>query len=521
MFSFLSGSPPSKRWDDTSTFFRTMLESAPDAMIIVDAYGAIAVINNQTEAMFGYTEDELLGRPLEMLLPMRARVRHRQHRSRYRRNPSLRPMGTGLELQALRKDGSEFPVEISLSPVRSSMGEFVYSVIRDVTERKRLEDEIRAARETAERANKANNAFLAAASHDLRQPVQALSLLNGALRRTITEPKALAMLESQDQSLTAMTNLLNSLLDISRLDAGKVTPEIESFAVQRLVDRLAAEFGRQASQEGLAFHVEADDLIVTSDPNLVGEILQNLVSNAIRYTAKGGVTFRCAVDGKRCRLDVLDTGIGIEDDQLEAIFDEFYQCRTPVTSKEGFGLGLAIVKRLADLLGHALAVESTPGKGSRFSVWLPLAECRTSAVDERAPPTAYAADASGLLLLVEDDVNIVRAWELLLAAEGFQVASAASASEAAAMVRHLDVEPDVIISDFHLLDGSNGVEAVMAIREYFDAAIPAFIVSGDTSKVVKDAKLLDNCALLSKPVDTDRLLAAAHRAVETGVVAQD
>ena len=152
---------------------------------------------------------------------------------------------------------------------------------------------------------------------------------------------------------------------------------------------------------------------------------------------------------------------------------------------------------------------------------MPLAECRTSAVDERAPPTAYAADTSGLLLLVEDDVNIVRAWELLLAAEGFQVASAASASEAAAMVRHLDVEPDVIISDFHLLDGSNGVEAVMAIREYFDAAIPAFIVSGDTSKVVKDAKLLDNCALLSKPVDTDRLLTAAHRAVETGVVAQD
>ena len=161
MFSFLGGSTPSKRWDDSSTFFRTMLESAPDAMIIVDAYGTIAVINNQTEVMFGYTEDELLGRPLEMLLPARARVRHREHRSRYRRNPSLRPMGTGLELQALRKDGSEFPVEISLSPVRSSMGEFVYSVIRDVTERKRLEDEIRAAREAAERANKANNAFLA------------------------------------------------------------------------------------------------------------------------------------------------------------------------------------------------------------------------------------------------------------------------------------------------------------------------------------------------------------------------
>ena len=518
MFSFLSGSAPSKRWDDTSTFFRTMLESAPDAMVIIDAEGTIAVINNQTEEMFGYTKEELLGKQLEMLLPIRTRMRHRQHRNGYMQNPSLRPMGSGLELFALRKDGSEFPVEISLSPVSSSMGEFVYSVIRDVTERKVLEDEIHAAREEAERANKANSAFLAAASHDLRQPVQALSLLNGALRRTVQDPKALAMIESQDHSLTAMTNLLNSLLDISRLDAGKITPDVESFAVQRLVDRLAAEFGRQASQEGLDFHVEADNLIVTSDPNLVGEILQNLVSNAIRYTAKGSVTFRASVDGKRCRLDVIDTGIGIEEDQLEAIFNEFHQCKAPGTNKEGFGLGLAIVKRLADLLEHSLAVESTPGKGSRFSVWLPLSEEQTNAADEKTSPQEHTADATGLLILVEDDVNVANAWELLLEAEGFQVATAASAAEAAAMVRHLDVEPDVIISDFHLLDGSNGVEAVTAIREHFDATIPAFIVSGDTSKVVKDAKLLDNCALLSKPVDTDRLIIAARRAVDTGVV---
>ena len=520
MFSFLNGSAPSQRLSDTSTFFRTLLESAPDAMVIIDEQGTIAVVNYQAEEMFGYDREELLGQPVEALLPERMRMRHKQHRRNYAGKPTLRPMGIGLELYALHKDGSEFPVEISLSPVTTSVGNFVSSVIRDVTERKQLEAEIHAAREAAELANKANSAFLAAASHDLRQPVQALSLLNGALRRTVKEAKALAMIESQDHSLTAMTNLLNSLLDISRLDAGKVTPEIEEFPVQRLVDRLAAEFGRQASQEGLAFHAEPCDVCVRSDPNLLAEIIQNLVSNAIRYTDQGSVTFAAHTDGDRCRIDVIDTGIGIEADQLQSIFNEFYQCNTKGSSKEGFGLGLAIVKRLGDLLDHQLDVESTPGQGSRFSLWLPLAAEQVAASDERTD-IVHAEDANGLLVLVEDDVNVANAWELLLEAEGFKVATAASLRETEALVRHLDAEPDLIVSDFHLLDGSTGVEAVNAIREFYDATIPAFIISGDTSKVVKDARLLDNCTLLSKPVDPDRLLTSARRAVETGVVPRD
>ena len=385
-----------------------------------------------------------------------------------------------------------------------------------------MEAEIHAARDLAERANKANSAFLAAASHDLRQPVQALSLLNGALRRTVKEPKALAMIESQDHSLTAMTNLLNSLLDISRLDAGSVTPDLERFEIKRLVDRLSAEFGRQASQEGLQFHVDATNVCIESDPNLLAEIIQNFVSNAIRYTVNGSVTFRASVDGDRCRIDVIDTGIGIEGDQLVAIFNEFHQCKSPGASKEGFGLGLAIVKRMADLLGHPLSVESTPGKGSCFSVWVPMASGASEEVGlDGELPLEEEDDADGFLILIEDDVSVAKAWELLLEAEGFIVATAASAAEAATLIEHISTEPDLIISDFHLLDGSTGVEAVGRIREHFDATIPAFIVSGDTSKVVKEARLIDNCTLLSKPVDTERLLTAARAAVEKGVVPKD
>jgi protein-histidine pros-kinase len=508
--------------DESEAYFRTMLESAPDAMIIVDDRGKIAIVNARAEDMFGYSRDEMLGHRVEMLLPKRIRADHKTHRRGYTKTPEVRPMGPDLELVGLRKDRSEFPVEISLSPVMTSSGAFVSSVIRDVTERKRMEKEIIDARQVAERAQKANTAFLAAASHDLRQPVQALSLLNGALRRTVQDDRALKMIESQEHSLTAMTNLLNSLLDISRLDAGAVTPEIEDFPMQRLIDRLSAEFGRQASHKGLQFHSEPCAATVRSDPNLLSEIIQNLVSNAIRYTDSGSVQMSCDCRGDTCVIEVSDTGIGIEEDQLEAIFQEFHQAKSPGASKEGFGLGLAIVRRLADLLRHDVSVESTPGRGSKFAVSMPVVRSnRREATEESGERPRDAVAGAGTVVLIEDDIHVANAWGLLLEAEGYRVATAASAPEANAILKHLDDVPSLLISDFHLLDGSTGVEAVSGIRKYFDENIPAFIVSGDTSKVVKEARPLDNCTLMSKPVNTARLLAAAHIATKTGTVPKD
>ncbi|MDJ0909873.1 MAG: PAS domain S-box protein [Woeseiaceae bacterium] len=509
--------------NQSEAYFRTLLEAAPDAMIIVDQKGKMTVVNGQAETMFGYDRDQMLGRSIEMLLPDRLRSLHKSHRKGFVGTPELRAMGDGQELIGLRRDGTEFPVEISLSPVSTSSGMFVSSVIRDVTARKEMENEIIEARREAERANNANSAFLAAASHDLRQPVQALSLLNGALRRTVKDERALEMIDSQQHSLTAMTNLLNSLLDISRLDAGAVSPEFEDFPMQRLIDRLSAEFGRQAQHKGLDFGAEGCGAIVRSDPNLLAEIIQNFVSNAIRYTDKGRVEISCSEVEGYCSLKVTDTGIGIEADQLRDIFREFHQCKSRGATKEGFGLGLAIVSRLADLLDHKISVSSQPGEGSEFSVMIPVVEAGVEVADEAEDFHSNTSNggAQGLVVLIEDDVNVADAWGLLLEAEGYRVATAASAKEAKALMYHIADPPALLISDFHLLDGSTGVEAVAAIREHFDEEIPAFVVSGDTSKVVKDARLLDNCTLMSKPIDTGRLLTAADTAVRTGLVPAD
>ncbi|MEQ8207075.1 MAG: PAS domain S-box protein [Woeseia sp.] len=509
--------------DDSEAYFRHLLKAAPDAMVIVDANGRIAIANDQSESMFGYSHDELIGQPIETLLPMSVRERHVGHRRRFAEDPRLRPMGSGMELYARRADGSEFPVEISLSPITAASGMFVSSVIRDVTERREMEHELIEARRSAERAHKANTAFLAAASHDLRQPVQALSLLAGALRRTVKDELALEMIESQQHSLDAMTNLLNSLLDISRLDSGAITPETEDFPVQRLIDRLTSEFTRQARQKGLDFVATASDAIVRSDPNLLGEIIQNLVSNAVRYTNRGAVQLLCRVVDNALSIDVIDTGIGIAPEHIDSIFREFHQLKSDAPSNEGFGLGLAIVRRLADLLGLQVTVESTPGAGSCFSVSVPLVSGTAVSVADAVIAVTDPATLKkrAIILLVEDDRRVAAAWMLLLRAEGFRVALADSADSAEKVAMELGEPTDLIISDYHLLDASTGVQAVAAVRRYFHTELPALIVSGDTSKVMDDARGINNCVVLSKPVDTDELLALAHRVIASGQVDTD
>lgn len=511
-------SPAPFSGDAPDSFFRELLDAAPDAIVVVDGEGRITIVNTEAEKLFGYSRKQMLGASIEMLMPERYCVRHVQHRAVYSDAPKVRAMGVGMQLAGLRSDGTEFPVEISLSPIDSGSRSFVASAIRDVTKRHQIEEALTAAREAARRAQKANSAFLAAASHDLRQPVQALGLLSGALRRTVKDPLALEMIQNLQESLDAMTNLLNSLLDISRLDAGIFEPNVEVFPVQRLFDRLASELSRQARQKGLRFDVEASKALIRSDPHLLGEIIQNFASNAVRYTEKGGIRLTCIEHEGDVSITVTDTGIGIEANQLENIFKEFYQVITPSKKREGFGLGLAIARRLADLLDHRISVESTSGEGSSFSIRVPRADeqgDRPAALEQR---TQGSSPAGELIVLIEDDVKVAKAWELLLRAEGYRVAVAETAAEARRLTPSLPAVPSLIIADYHLADGSNGVDATGMIREVLRAQVPAFIVTADTSRILHNVEALENSRSMSKPISPEVLLRLAREAIDAGHV---
>lgn len=501
--------------DAPDSFYRELLDAAPDAMIVTDAAGRIAIVNAEAEKMFGYARERMIGEPVEMLMPECHRSRHVQHRTEYVKAPKTRTMGAGMPLAGLRSDGTEFPVEVSLSPITSGPDFLVASSIRDVTQRNEIEEALTTARESAQRAQKANSAFLAAASHDLRQPVQALGLLAGALRRTVKEPLALEMVQSLQESLDGMTSLLNSLLDISRLDAGVFQPSIEEFRVQRLFDRLSSELSRQALQKGLHFDVAPCEAQVRSDPHLLGEIIQNFVSNAIRYTEAGSIRLSCTEHADSISITVSDTGVGIAPDQLENIFKEFHQVKLPSRKREGFGLGLAIARRLADLLDHRISVESTPGQGSSFSITVPCAQGREDLPMAPAKQALGSAPAGELIVLIEDDVRVAKAWELLLRTEGYRVAVAQSAAEARRLAQSLPAVASLIIADYHLADGSNGIDATALVRDVLGASIPAFIVTADTSRIVH-AEALENSRRMSKPISPEVLLQAARETIGTG-----
>ena len=380
--------------DISSALSRSALDAAPDAMIIIDAHGTIRYANRQVSVIFGYPVAAIVGQPVEFLMPRRYRDRHVNHRHTYSDAVRVRPMGTGLELFGQRGDGTEFPVEISLSPVVEEGKSLVAAAIRDVTDRKKVEAELivarqtaerereaaevsrraaDAARESADRANQAKSRFLATASHDLRQPLQALSLLSGALRRTVVDPDARQAVAQQEQAVGAMSRLLNTLLDISKLESGAIKPDPTDFAVSSLFEDMRLEFAGIASSKGLALRIAQCEECAHSDRALVEQILKNLLSNAIKYTPAGWVSLRCSHPlAGSVRIEVHDTGVGIAADQLRLIYDEFYQVGVSTNSaRDGYGLGLSIVQRLVSLLGAGLDVASEPGKGSTFTFTIP------------------------------------------------------------------------------------------------------------------------------------------------------
>jgi signal transduction histidine kinase/DNA-binding NarL/FixJ family response regulator len=332
-------------------------------------------------------------------------------------------------------------------------------------------------------ANLAKSRFLAAASHDLRQPLHALNLFSDQLRADPGDAKRGRLVAQIRSSVAAMNELFNALLDISKLDAGHLEPNVAEFPIAPLLERIGATVQALARKKGLRLRVLPTGAWVRSDPILLERILLNLASNAVKYTEAGGVIIGCRRRGESLRIEVVDSGIGIPEDQQQAIFGEFVQLAgSQGAGAGGLGLGLAIVERLAGLLDHPIEVKSRINRGSRFSLAVPSAVAREEAV----PPAIQVASATDpvsgkLLVVIDNDPKIRDGMHGLLTSWGCEVVAAASPDEALDSLARSAQAPDLIIADYHLSGGKNGLEVIDELRKSLAAPIPAFLVSGDTS----------------------------------------
>jgi signal transduction histidine kinase/ActR/RegA family two-component response regulator len=341
--------------------------------------------------------------------------------------------------------------------------------------------DLAAKKDMAERANQAKSRFFAAASHDLRQPLHALSLFVAALKARSQQPETQTLVDNIEASTAAMELLFNALLDISRLDAGTIEAHPVHFPLQTMLDELAKQFGALAAEKQLKLRIRPCSAVLYSDPLLVERILVNLISNAIRYTDDGGVLVGCRRRGRMVRISVIDTGRGIPPDQQESVFQEFVQLHNPARDRsKGLGLGLAIVSRLGRLLGHRVELRSRPGRGSTFSIEIPTGDARlVQAALPAAAPAQIPADA--LVLLVDDEPAILRGMAELFDNWNIDLVTAHSAAEAELWLASLGRVPDVIVSDYRLPDDSDGIAVVARLRRGFRRDIPAILVTGDTA----------------------------------------
>jgi CheY-like chemotaxis protein/anti-sigma regulatory factor (Ser/Thr protein kinase) len=372
-----------------------------------------------------------------------------------------------------------------------------------------LVQELSEKKEMAEQANIAKSKFLAAASHDLRQPLHALSLFTSVLDESIQYPKVRKVVEQINASVNALQGLFNALLDISRLEAGVMTVEKTNFRLQALFDKLGNDFKPQSEEKGLRLELSPCSYTVNSDPVLLEQVLRNYVSNAIRYTPGGEVVVSCEEKEGRVCISVSDTGVGIAEEHQREIFNEFHQLNNPERDRgKGLGLGLAIVERIAGLLEHPITVESEQGKGATFSI---LVDTGNAVVKQPSELPSEQESPNDLLhttvVVIDDDVSVQEGTEALLVAWGYDAVVVSSVNDAVNILETRRITPHGIIADYRLHDGKTGIDAVQTLHDRFGTSIPALIVTGDIAaerlREVNDSGL----QLLHKPVPSVKLRA--------------
>ena len=509
-----------------------LLESLPDAIFEVDSSGHIVRANTAAERMFERSREELLGLQVEALIPERFLSNHIAHRSQYGANPVRRPMGAGLDLYAMRKDGTEFAVDINLSPLERTATGHVLCVIRDVSPRRAAEEKIKmlnqslerrsselvAANEElsfqnreVERANRLKSEFLASMSHELRTPLNTIL----GFSELLSEERAGVLNDKQKRFVTHIQHdahhlleLINDILDLSKIEAGRLELRLEPFAMAVAVAEVLTSIRPLAAAKGITIDSDLDTtLILQADRLRFKEILYNLLSNAIKFTpARGRIWIESMVENELVNILVGNTGIGITPEDQQAIFESFRQASATTNGvREGTGLGLAITKRLVEHHGGRIWLESEPGKGSRFYFTLPMT--RRQSADQELGPAAGTEPAAPLVLVTSHHSAWREETSHLLEREGFAATIAGSSADAFHKAR--DLRPDLILLDMELA-GKSGWETLHDLRTAPEtAAIPVIIVSPADER--KMGMALGAAECLTKPLSKESLIRAVRK----------
>ena len=375
----------------------------------------------------------------------------------------------------------------------------------DITARVRSEEEISRAWKSAALADQAKTSFLSAASHDLRQPLQTLRFLQAALEPHLPDGEGRHLVGGITRSLDTMSSILSSLLDVNRLEAGNLRPSKSDFAIKEVFDALAADFLDSVAAKGVRWRFVNSKLLVHSDKGMLEAMLRNLLSNAVRYTDRGTILLGCRRVGDKIRIEVWDSGIGISQEQLPQIFQEYYQSAHGA-ERGGFGLGLAIVRRMGTILDHRIDVRSTLGRGTVFSIEVPRGGANRDATERAQTPGFAREDFPGIVLVVEDEKSVRTSLTRLLKTKGIDAIVVATANDALGQIDRQEIRPDLLICDYNLRGSADGVDTVNALRAALAWNIPAIIMTGDIRSEVVDRVAAHDISVLIKPFVANELL---------------
>ena len=478
-----------------------------DVVVLLDRNFRLEIVNKRAAKGFRGTVEQIQGRALDELLSGSLA------KNRMKCAEEVFSNGKSVRFEDYR---AGFWYDNNMCPVFDAEGnvQAVAIFARDITERKIMEEALKKAKLAAEDANASKTRFLAAASHDLRQPLQAITAHTDFLVLSNTNPALAQSIKQLVQATQAMQEMLEGLLGISQLDTGAIRPEMQAFSISTLLSQLEGQYRPSVIEKGLIFDIMPCGAVVRSDPTLLRVILQNLISNAIRYTRQGNIVIGCERRGDLLIIEVRDSGIGIPDAMQEVIFEEFYQLDNQARDRgKGTGIGLAIVKRIADLLNHPISMHSVEGEGSRFAVHVPLVEGSFEEIHSAPPLTVELKNVSagGSILLIEDDAVVLDANRVLLTTLGYKVISASGAEIAMQLIEPKSPKPDLIIADYRLPGECMGTDLVKQLRSKAGSLIPAIILTGDITLPCDTNALLDSSLLLQKPARAEELVQAINQ----------